>query len=143
MRSTAWLLAMSNTLASSSRDCAHVSRKLFPAVDFGLFRCGTVSEVSKASRLLRTYGAFRIKNHGLSPRVTADCFQYVRIESLSAVAQITKLIFHRWFRPGNFSMSLLSSRAAPLYILSLMPRKLATKQFRKKVSNFISNRMLL
>lgn len=135
---------MSTVLAPSSRNLAQVSNRLFPSVDFELFRCGTEAEVSKASRLLRTYGAFRIKNHGLPPRVTADCFQYVCKQSPSTVAFETENLFSvDGSRPENFSMGLLSSSTAPLYIPGLIRRKFAIKASRKKLSNLISNQMPL
>lgn len=141
LRFEAWSLAMSNILASS-RSWAQASNRLFPAVDFELFNCGTEAEVSKASRLLKTYGAFRIKNHGLPPSVTTDCFQYVCEQNPSTIASKTENLFSV-SRPGNCSMVLLSSRTVPPYIPGLIQRKFATKVSRKKASNFILNQMLL
>lgn len=140
----AWLLAMSNMLASSSRNKAQASNKLFQAVDFELFRYGTEAEVSKASRLLRTYGAFRIKNHGIPPRVTTNCFQYVCKQDPFAIISETENLFpFDVSRPGNCSTSLPSSRTVSFYTLGLIRRKFEINGSRKKASNLISNQMLL
>ncbi|PYI06519.1 Clavaminate synthase-like protein [Aspergillus sclerotiicarbonarius CBS 121057] len=61
---------MQRTVVSSPQ-----TRALFPAIDFVLFRQGKEPQVKE---LLQRYGAFRIRNHGLSSQVKESCFGFAK-----------------------------------------------------------------
>ena len=82
-----------NIMASSSRLRLQATHKLFPAVNYDLFRRGIEAEVKKALWLLETYGTFRISNHGLSPKATAASFLYVSRKPLFASRGVLHSLF--------------------------------------------------
>ncbi|KAF7125528.1 hypothetical protein CNMCM5793_001767 [Aspergillus hiratsukae] len=51
------------------------TRALFPAIDFAQFQQGNDPE---ARELLKQYGAFRLRNHGISIHAKDNCFAFAR-----------------------------------------------------------------